>query len=294
MIRQVTFATVLWCISVHINVWAEEISTDAVPIDITGERFDCLIEPLVVIALGSPVQGVIKSLEVGRSDLVSKGQVLARLNSEVEQASLEQARVRAGMEGEIGARLADLELARQKFERIDELYSKDMISLQQRDEAKAEHQVAKMAVKQARERKKLSQKELAWATEVVKRRTIVSPIDGVVIEPSAFPGEFVYDNPIMKIAQIDPLRVEVLLPSEYYEALKLGMKAKVYPELGDTEHLSATVSIVDRMIDTGSSTFGAQLELANPDHKIASGQKCEIVFTAKDDDFDQLALAERP
>jgi RND family efflux transporter MFP subunit len=268
--------------------------TDTTKSDIASERFDCLIEPLLVIAVGSPVQGVIKSIDVARSDLVSKGQVLAQLNSSVEEASLQQARVRASMDGEIGARMADLQLAKHLLSRTNELYEKKMVSSQQLDEAKAEHEVARMAVRQAQERKSLSQQELQWAKEVVDRRTIVSPIDGVVVEPHAFPGEFVYDNPIVKIAQIDPLRVEVLIPSDYYGELKPGMSARIYPELGDGKGFAAEVAIVDRMIDTGSSTFGTQLELPNPDHMIPSGQKCEIVFSTGPDDYKQLAHAEQP
>jgi RND family efflux transporter MFP subunit len=255
---------------------------------IASERFDCLIEPQMVVAVGSPVQGVIKTLEVKRSDLVEKGQVIARLNSTVEEASLAQARVRAQMDGEILARLADEDLAEQKLSRTAELFEKNMVSSQQLDEAKAEHQVARMAVRQARERKQLSQQELVWASEVVDRRTIVSPIDGVVIEPNAYPGEFVYDNPIVRIAQIDPLRVEVLLPARHFDQLREGMRALVYPELS-SETVEATVAVVDRMIDTGSSTFGAQLELPNPEHLIPSGQKCEIVFVPQVD-VDALAL----
>jgi RND family efflux transporter MFP subunit len=261
--------------------------------DALSERFDCLIEPLMVIEVGSPVQGVIKSIAVERSRLVEKGDVLAELESEVELASLAQARARAQMDGEIEARNADLDLALQSKARIDELSERKMVSSQQKDEADAEVQVAKMAVQQAIERKQLAEFEYRWAKQVVKRRTIRSPISGVVVELRAFPGEFVYENPIMTIAQIYPLRVEVILPVELFGKLKEGMRAEVFPEVADGNMFDAEVSVVDRLIDTGSSTFGARLELLNAEHQIPGGQRCELAFLADDDNTNTEQVAAR-
>jgi len=243
-----------------------------------AERFDCLIEPLMVIEVGSPVQGVIESIAVERSSLVAKGDVLAELESDVELASLAQARARAGMNSEVGARQADLELAVQSKVRIDELAERKMVSSQEKDEAVAEVQVARMALQQAVERQELAEYERRWASQVVKRRTIRSPISGVVVELRAFPGEFVYENPIMTLAQINPLRVEVILPLELFGKLQKGTRAEIFPEVADGEKFAAEVSVVDRIIHTGSSTFGARLELLNAEHQIPSGQRCELTF----------------
>ena len=55
----------------------------------------------MTVMVGAPTQGVIDTIEVERSDMVSAGQVLARLHSGVESAALEHARVRATMKSEI-------------------------------------------------------------------------------------------------------------------------------------------------------------------------------------------------
>ncbi len=259
--------------------------------DALSERFDCLIEPMMVIEVGSPVQGVIKSIAVERSQLVQKGDLLAELESDVELASLEQARARARMDGEVESRKADLNLALQSMARIHELFDRRMVSSQQKDEADAEVQVARMAVQQAVERQKLAEYDLRWAAQIVKRRTIRGPISGLVIELRAFPGEFVYENPIMTIAKIDPLRVEVILPVELYGKLEEGMRAEVFPEVADADKFEAKVSVVDRLIDTGSSTFGARLELLNAEHQIPGGQRCELTFLTSEES-DQIAARE--
>jgi RND family efflux transporter MFP subunit len=240
--------------------------------------YECLVEPMVVTDVGSPVQGVIEELKVDRSQFVKRGQPIAQLKSEIERSTLEQAKARALMESEIRARAADLKLAEHSMKRMDNLYKQKMIPEQQRDEAFAQLQVASAALNQARENYRLLQHELHRAEEVLAQRTIRSPVDGVVVAHTAFPGEFVYENPIMTIAQLDPLRVEVILPARMFGQFKPGDKAEVHPEIGAGTALLAEVEVVDRLLDTRSGTFGVRLRLPNPDFAIPGGQKCQLQF----------------
>lgn len=240
--------------------------------------YECLVEPMVVTNVGSPVQGVIEELKVDRSEFVKRGQPIAQLKSDVERSSLEQAKARALMESEIRARAADLKLAEHSMKRMDNLYTQKMVPDQQRDEAFAQLQVARAALNQARENYKLLQHELHRAEEVLAQRTIRSPVEGVVVAQTAFPGEFVYENPIMTIAQLDPLRVEVILPARLFGQFKPGDRATVHPEIGSGEPLLAQVEVVDRLLDTRSGTFGLRLKLPNPDFAIPGGQKCQLEF----------------
>ncbi|MCP5181105.1 MAG: efflux RND transporter periplasmic adaptor subunit [Pseudomonadales bacterium] len=244
------------------------------------EQFDCLIEPMVVTQVGSPVQGVIHALLAERGELVERGQPLAFLESSVEKATLEQARMRAGMQSEIRAREADLELAAQSRARMENLFEQKMVPEQQRDEAVAKYQVAEAALKQAKENFTLLQQDLKRSQELLAQRTIRSPVNGVVVEQRAFPGEFVYENPIMTVAQLNPLRVEVVLPARYFGQFDAHATALVKPEIGDGTPLRATVDVVDRTLDNRSGTFGIRLTLPNTDLAIPGGQKCQLEFTS--------------
>ena len=130
-----------------------------------ASRYECLVEPMVVADVGSPVQGVIEALTVDRSEFVERGQPIAQLKSEIERATLEQAKARAQMESEIRARMADLKLAEHSMDRMDNLYAQKMIPEQQRDEAFAQLQVASAALNQAQENYRLLQHELSRAEE---------------------------------------------------------------------------------------------------------------------------------
>lgn len=242
------------------------------------EQFECLIEPKMTVMVGAPTQGIIDNVEVKRSEFVSKDQVLATLQSDVEEAAMKHSQVRATMQSEIQAREADLELAQLNLDRIDTLHKKKLVPSQQRDEAYAQLEVAKMAVKQAKDNKRLYWYEYTRSKAVVERRVIRSPISGVIVEQRAYPGEFVNENPIVTIAQIDPLKVEAILPAKFFGQFKVGMQASVIPEINPDNHLEGTISAVDRLIDTASGTFSVHLELDNPDNTIPAGQRCSVAF----------------
>ena len=248
----------------------------------SSATYECLVEPMVVTHVGSPVQGVIEELKVDRSQFVKRGQPIAQLKSDIERSTLEQAKARARMESEIRARAADLKLAEHSMKRMDNLHKQKMVPEQQRDETFAQLQVASAALNQARENYKLLQHELRRAEEVLAQRTIRSPVEGVVVAQTAFPGEFVYENPIMTIAQLDPLRVEVILPARLFGQFKPGDTATVHPEIGTDTPLVAQVEVVDRLLDTRSGTFGVRLRLPNPDFAIPGGQKCQLEFQTRE------------
>jgi len=242
------------------------------------DAHECLIEPMVIAKVGSPVQGVIDRLLVDRSEMVSAGQPIAVLKATVERANLEQAEARAAMQGEITARQADLNLAQLNRARMKKLYTKKMVSAQQRDEGIAQLHVARAALRQAQDNLLVLQHDLARSQVLLLQRTIRSPINGAVVERHTFPGEFVYDNPIMTIAQLDPLRIEVVLPATLFGQFQPGDIAVVYPEIDSAEPIHAKVDVVDRLLDTFSGTFGVRLTLPNPGLAITAGQKCQLEF----------------
>ena len=131
---------------------------------------------------------------------------------------------------------------------------------------------------QALETNRIAELELARATETLKRHTIHSPIDGVVVERYLNPGESVEDRPILKLAQIDPLRVEVVLPVERFGKIQVGQAATIHPEAGIGGEFQSSVSTVDPVLDAASGTFRVRLLLPNPDYALTSGLRCKIQF----------------
>lgn len=240
-------------------------------------ELECLVEPNAVVDVGSPTHGIVQEVAVDRSDIVSRDAVLAQLESSAQHAAVRKAQARANMTGEIRAREAALVLAQRKHERISELFDSDAISSQHRDEVEAELKMARNQLRQAVDTRSLARIELERARNDLDRRTIRSPISGVVVERFVAAGEYVNEKPLLRVAQIDPLRVEAIAPADVFGKVSPGMRARVIAETGGQDY-EARVTVVDRMIDPASGMFGIRLELANPDHAIPSGLNCKLQF----------------
>jgi RND family efflux transporter MFP subunit len=248
---------------------------------VCADEFDCLIEARQSVEIRSPVEAVIESIRVRRGDYVKKGDVLVTLESGAEKAALELARSRATMQGEIKAAEARLDLARKKWQQAQELFDDNFISAAARDESIAEYKLATEQLNQAKENRVLAELEVKRSSEILALRTIRSPFSGVVVDKILSPGEFATSNlkdPILKLAQIDPLNVEVVLPVAYYGRIKSGARATVFPEQPIGGEYRATVTVVDRVVDAASGTFGVRLELANKAGTIPAGVKCTVGF----------------
>jgi RND family efflux transporter MFP subunit len=238
----------------------------------------CLIEPTAVIEVSASVDGVIQSVEVERGDLVEKGQVLAELESSVERATVKLARTRSRMDAELKARKASLEYTRRKQERIGELYRKKTVSFQEKDEADTEAALAELELGRARQEMQLAKVELERAQANLELRIVRSPIRAVVVERMLLAGESASDRPIVKLAQIDPLKVEVIVPVALLGRIQPGMRAEVMPEAPVEGIYEARVVIVDRLLDAASGTYGVRLELPNPDYGLYGGLHCMVRF----------------
>jgi len=249
---------------------------EAGPVPATA--LDCIIEPSRMIDVRSPVRGRIAKIHLQRSELAEQGQVLVELDASVEQAQVDIARMRARMEGEIGTREARLALGESRRRRASDLYQGDALSVDRREEAETEAEVARRELEQARENREAAALELRRAVAVLERRTIRSPIAGYVVENLLQEGEVVDEETILRLAQIDPLQVEVILPSSLYGSVRAGMRGEVTPEVPGAQIHVAQVTVVDKVVDAASSTFGVRLALPNPDHAIPGGLRCQVRF----------------
>jgi len=216
---------------------------------------DCMIEPSCTVNVGSEVIGIIDEITVDRGDIVQKGQVLIRLASKVEAANME-------------SRKARLEFAKNEYKRKSGLYGKTLIPMRDLDESETNLKIA--------------QRDFEQAEKVYEQRTIRSPIDGVVVQRLLQPGERVEAQPILKLAQLSPLYVEVIAPASMIGSVKVGDRAVVMPEDPVKGEYTGAVKIVDNVMDAASGTFGIRIELANKDYTLPSGLKCRVRFLGKD------------
>ena len=240
-----------------------------------AQPLGCLIEPFRVSDGGSPVVGVIETIHAERGDRVQKGQPLATLRADVERASVEVALGRAQAMGEYNAAANNAELARQKLARARDLAAQQFISPQALEQARAEAAVADNRLAQAREQRGILAREHELSRAQLNLRTIRSPSNGVVADRYLSAGERVEEKAIFRVAMIDPLRVEVVLPAALFASVQKGMQVMVTPEFPGAQPRAARVVLVDKLIDGASNTFRARLELPNADLSLPAGLRCK-------------------
>jgi RND family efflux transporter MFP subunit len=216
-----------------------------------AEDFEGLIYPSEVVKVSSQVPGILEEVTVERGDQVRKGQIVARLKSGQEKAALELA-------------IANVAFLKRKTERNAELARKKLISANENDELVTEYRKAELQLEEVQEKLKL--------------RTIQSTIDGVVTERLMAPGDYVGETPILKLASLDPLKVEVIVPARRFGSTRRGMRAEVRPEMPVGGVYVGKVTIVDKVIDAASSTFVVRVDIANPKLKVPSGLRCRVRF----------------
>jgi RND family efflux transporter MFP subunit len=241
--------------------------------------FDCVIEPFQVVKLATSAVGVIDKLYVDRGDLVARGQLLGKLVDAVEQANLSLAQERARDSFSIGALDARLVFLHAREGRANALIENGFVTKAQRDEVLSDARVAEQQRDQAILAQKVAQLEVNQAKKVIEQKQVRSPLDGTVMEVLLRPGEYRDDkSPILKLAQTDPLRVEVFVPTSFYGRIHSGDSATVKSEGPKSDLLHARVNVVDRVLDAASGTFGVRLLIANPKHRLPGGLQCKVHF----------------
>ncbi len=238
----------------------------------------CLIQADDEAQVGSAVTGVIASIAVDRGDVVKAGQIIATLRDTVERAQIDVARTRMQIEADIRAARANLDLAADRLKRARDLHQKAFISAQALEQVKVEHRVAQQRLRQAQDQQQISRRELELAEARLGERVIRSPFDGIVTDRYLSVGERIEDKALLRIARVNPLRVELVLPNTLYGDVRPGMSADITADLPGLSVLTARVVKVDKVIDAASNTFRARLALPNPDYRIPAGLRCTAAF----------------
>lgn len=213
----------------------------------------CLLTPSLKVELGTAEEGTLTAVNADRGDQVDKGQRLARLNDGVQLAAVERAK-------------ANVAFARRELERNEDLHLKKFVSRQELDQLETELELAEMDLRQAREELRL--------------RHIVNPVDGVVLDRMHARGDLVHQEVVFRIAQLDPLYVEAVVPAKHFGRVERRRYSVRVPMLDVSA--GAEVVAIDPVIDPASGTFRVRLTLPNPDHAIPAGARCRLVFREDD------------
>jgi len=244
-----------------------------------AERYACMIEPKMVVKLGSQASGVLKEVLVDRGDTVKAGDVIAVLESTIEEHNLALTRERAQSDADVRLAGEAAQLNESILSRRKTLFKSNVVSEEVLEKAQSDAKMRSLEAERARTAQTIAQLDAQRAKALLDIRTIRSPIDGVIVNRKMSPGEFVRDeSQIVEIAQIDPLYVHAFLPVTLFQQLRAGVLGAVTLEQPIGGVYRATVSVKDPIVDPASSTFLVRLALPNASQAIPSGIRCTVTF----------------
>ena len=110
-----------------------------------------MLRPMQTVDVRSPVVGTLSSVNVERGDYVKKGQVIARLDSQVEQAAVNTAKYRSQTAASSTAAQNKVRAAKAKADRMRQLADAQYMSRQAYEDAYQEYQAAQAELLAAQE-----------------------------------------------------------------------------------------------------------------------------------------------
>ncbi|MBN9888931.1 efflux RND transporter periplasmic adaptor subunit [Pelagibaca abyssi] len=232
-----------------------------------------------MIRLSTPVAGIVDEVFVDRGDQVEKGEIVARLNTDLEEIALEIARARAEDSSQIASLEARIAFLESRAERNEQLAETNAVSQAQAQEARLEAQVAQKELDLAHLEKRLAAMQVTEAAARLEQKVMRSPVDGVVMERLLNPGEYRDGEAhIATIAKLDRLRVEAFVPIDYYDRLALGQPVTIRPEPPLDSLYAAEITVIDRIFDAATATVGVRMEIANEELALPAGLRCDVIF----------------
>lgn len=246
------------------------------PLHAEGD-FDCVMDAARIVELSPRTPGVIDQVEVEKGQRVAKGDVIARIDSSMEEAALKILEARVASTAAIDAQTARLAFAKAQFDRAVALEKQDAQSPAKVEELRNDLALATSQLEQAKVDRTALQAETERARIAVENTLIRATVPGVVSEISLSPGEYATaDRHVAVLAQTDPIHVDAYLPAEFFDRIHVGSPVRIRPEYPEGAVIEAQVKSVDAMFDSASRTFGLRVELPNADNHIVAGQRCRL------------------
>jgi membrane fusion protein, multidrug efflux system len=196
------------------------------------------------VNIASEINGRIIKILFQEGQVVSKGQLLIQFNDADIRASLKKAK-------------ANLDWTEKDLSRKKELRSAKAISAE-------ELEMAENALQVAQAEKELLESQL-------EKHSIKAPFSGKMGIRSISPGSIVSPGmPLVKLYQLDPIKIEFSIPEKYSGQLKVNIPFTFTTSASDKSY-AGTVRLLDPEIDPSTRTIKVRGTCPNPNHVLSTG-----------------------
>lgn len=244
------------------------------------------LSALVTVQVGSQVSGRIQQLFVDFNSPVKKGQLIAKIDPQLFEATVGQARANyVAAQGNLAKAQAQAVDAERQYRRAHALSERQLIAQAEvdttqtnADVARAQIEAAKGSVEQARAALHQAEVNLAYTN-------IVSPTNGVVISRNVDAGQTVAASlqaPVLFLIAEDLAKMQVDTSVAEADVGKLwaGMTATFTVDAYPSERFTGQVRQIRNAPQTVQNvvTYDAVIDVGNPDLKLRPGMTANVTF----------------
>lgn len=208
------------------------------------------IEAVNGIEVANEVPGIIEEINFDSGDTVQPGDVLVRLNADIDEAAL-------------STRRAEARLSEQEFRRISDLLPKRAVSQSQYDEAKANLDAARARVNEAEAQ--------------LSKKIIRAPFAGTLGIRMVDQGEYIATGtPIVEINMLDPIYVDYTVSEKDLPKVATGYSVAVTVAAIPEQTFEGNVSAINTSINPETRTVRIRATLDNPEKRLRPGMFATI------------------
>lgn len=230
------------------------------------------LEPVTTVSVGTQVSGQIAALYADYNDHVHEGQLLARLDTTVLQAAVEDA------QSAVDRSQAQLDTAQLEYDRQKALREESIASQNDLDQAQEALKVARASRVSARTSLERAQRNLGYAT-------IRSPIDGVVINRVVDVGQTVAASlqaPELFQIAADLTRMQILASvdesdvGQVHTSQNVEFRVQAWPDRvfnGKVRQIRLQPVTQDNVV-----TYTAVIDVDNSDNTLLPGMTATVDF----------------
>lgn len=204
------------------------------------------VEPNSVVRVAAEVPGRIERITGVEGQTIAAGDKLAELNTDLLQASFDQAK-------------ATMDLDARELLRVKGLRDRGVATDTELDQARARAEASKAMFDAAKAQ--------------LDRAVIYSPASGRLNKVPVEPGEYVAPGAILaEIVEIDPVLVVVEAPEKDMRYLSVGNTETILADALDSKEFTGRISYMSAVADTASRTTRVEIMVPNADNELKSGQ----------------------
>jgi HlyD family secretion protein len=237
------------------------------------------IYPESEVKISPDVSGEIIDLYVQEGDTVKKGQLLVRINPDIYQTQLEQAKAglnnakatSANIQAQLLRTKSNVELQRKNFEMQEKLFKEKVISQQEYNTAEAQYEMSRAELQAAEKQALASQyntqsveASVNQAGKTYNRTSVIAPTDGVITGLVSKRGERVVGTAqmagteMMRISDLSRMEVRVEVNENDIVRINVGDSAGIEVDAYDGKKFRGIVTQVANSSKNSSTTISTE------------------------------------